>query len=79
LASSPPDHTTLGDLLTESRKPMAKTIAKPRVFLDAEAKRNAGGNGIQPSRAGANKNPEANAVLLYARLCPFCRKARGKI
>ena len=28
---------------------MAKTIVKPRIFLDAEAKRNAGGNGIQPT------------------------------
>ena len=34
---------TLADVRSDSRKPMAKTIVKLRAFLDAEAKRNAGG------------------------------------
>jgi hypothetical protein len=41
-------HLTLADVRSDSRKPMAKTMAKLRAFLDAEAKRNAGGNGIKP-------------------------------
>ena len=34
---------TLADVRSDSRKPMAKTMVKLRAFLDAEAKRNAGG------------------------------------
>jgi len=41
-------HLTLVDVLADNRKPMARTMAKPgAAFLDAEAKRNADGNGIR--------------------------------
>ena len=41
-------HLTLADVLANSLRPMARTIAKLRALLDAGAKRNAGGNGIRP-------------------------------
>ena len=40
-------HLTLADVPSDSRQPMAKTMVKLRAFLDAEAKRDAGGNGIK--------------------------------
>jgi hypothetical protein len=49
-----------------------------RSFLDAEAKRPAG-NGIRPIGRMAMKIVMPRRELLYARLCPFCRKARGEI
>jgi transcriptional regulator with XRE-family HTH domain len=69
-------NVTLRDLLSGNRQPAAKTLAKLRRFLDVEGKRNRAGTGsvgliplpIKPLR-----------YLLYTRLSPLCRKARGKI
>jgi hypothetical protein len=70
---------TLADVLSDSRQPMTKTLAKLRTFLDAEAKRNAAGNGIRPTEPVPMKILKPTRYSLYLRLCPFCRKARGKI
>jgi hypothetical protein len=72
-------HLTLADVLSDSRQPMAKTMMKLRAFLDAEAKRNAGSNGIKPTEPEPMKILKPTRYSLYTRLCPFCRKARGKI
>ena len=58
---------------------MAQTLAKVRPFLAAEAKRNADGNGIRPIERVPFKIVRPVQQLQYARFCPFCRKARGKI
>src|SRR5882724_1500182 len=58
---------------------MAQTLAKVRPFLAAEAKRNADGNGIRPIERVPFKIVRPVQQLRYARFCPFCRKARGKI
>jgi hypothetical protein len=47
------------------------------MFLDAEAKRQAQGNGIRPTEPVPIKIVMPRRQLLYSRLCPFCRKARG--
>jgi hypothetical protein len=49
------------------------------MFLDAEAKRQAQGNGIRPTEPVPIKIVMPRRQLLYSRLCPFCRKARGEI
>jgi hypothetical protein len=54
-------------------------MVKLRAFLDAEAKRNAGGNGIKRTEPVPMKILKPTRYSLYVRLCPFCRKARGKI
>jgi hypothetical protein len=72
-------HLTLADMLANSRRPLSRTIAKLRAFLDGEAKRNAGGNGIKPTEPVPVKIRKPTRYSLYMRLCPFCRKARGKI
>jgi hypothetical protein len=41
--------------------------------------RNAGGNGIRPTEPGPMKIVNPTRYSLYARICPFCRKTRGKI
>jgi hypothetical protein len=48
---------------------MAKTMVKLRAFLDAEAKRNAGGNGIKPIERVPIQIVVPRRELLYARLC----------
>jgi hypothetical protein len=58
---------------------MAKTMVKLRAFLDAEAKRHSGSNGIKPTEPVPMKILKPTRYSLYTRLCPFCRKARGKI
>ena len=58
---------------------MAKTMVKLRAFLDAEAKRHSGGNGIKPTEPVPMKILKPTRYSLYTRLCPFCRKAQGKI
>jgi hypothetical protein len=70
---------TFGDWLTGDRQPMGKSLAKLRTFLDAEAKRNATSNGIRPIERVPLKIVLPLRKLHYARLCPFCRKTRGKI
>ena|SRR5258707_3807029 len=69
---------TFADWLTGDRQPMGKSLGKLRKFLDAEAKRSAG-NGIKPIERVPLKIVWSRRQLHYARLCPFCRKARGKI
>src|SRR5258707_15207451 len=54
-------------------------MVKLRAFLDAEAKRNAGGNGIKRTEPVPIKILKPTRYSLYVRLCPCCRKARGKI
>jgi len=54
-------------------------LARFRTFLDAEAKRPAQGDGIKPIERVPFKIVKRVQQLRYARLCPFCRKARGKI
>jgi hypothetical protein len=70
-------HLTLADLLANGRRPLARTIAKLRAFLDAEGKRNAGGEGIKPTEPVPMKVLKPTRYSLYMRLCPFSRKERS--
>ena len=70
---------TLLDWLTGKYEPNHDSLAKLRAFLNAEAKRNATGDGIRPIERVPLKIVLPLRKLHYARLCPFCRKARGKI
>jgi transcriptional regulator with XRE-family HTH domain len=65
--------------LSGRRKPKAKSLAKLRRFLDAEAKRPLQGDGIRPIETVPYKIVRPLQRVRYARLCPFCRKERGKI
>jgi hypothetical protein len=69
---------TFADWLSGDRQPMGKSLEKLRKFLDAKAKRNIG-DGIKPTERVPFKIVLPVKQLRYARLCPFCRKARGKI
>ena len=65
--------------LSGRRQPKAKSLAKLRRFLDNQAKRPAQGDGIRPIELAPYKIIRPLQQVRYARLCPFCRKARGKI
>src|SRR6266481_5562331 len=65
--------------LSARRQPKAQSLAKLRRFLDAEAKRPAQGDGIRPIEHVPYKIIRPIQQVRYARLCPFCRKERGKI
>jgi transcriptional regulator with XRE-family HTH domain len=65
--------------LAGKSQPKAQSLAKLRRFLDAEAKRPAQGDGIRPIEGVPYKVIKPIQQVRYARLCPFCRKARGKI
>ena len=65
--------------LSGRRQPKPKSLAKLRRFLDAEAKRPLQGDGIRPVEPVPYKITRPLQQVRYARLCPFCRKARGKI
>jgi transcriptional regulator with XRE-family HTH domain len=65
--------------LSGRRQPKAPSLAKLRRFLDEEAKRPAQGDGIRPIEPVPYKIIRPLQQVRYARLCPFCRKARGKI
>ncbi len=65
--------------LSGRRQPKAPSLAKLRRFLDAEAKRPTQGNGIRPVGPLRYKITKPIQQVRYARLCPFCRKERGKI
>jgi hypothetical protein len=69
---------TLADWLGGYREPTGKSLSKLRAFLDAEARRTAGG-GIRPIERVLLKIVKPAKQVRYARLCPFCRKVRGKI
>jgi transcriptional regulator with XRE-family HTH domain len=65
--------------LSGRRQPKAPSLAKLRRFLDAEAKRPLQGDGIRPVEPVPYKIIKPIQQVRYARICPFCRKARGKI
>jgi len=71
--------STASGWLAGKRLPMPTTLAKLRTFLNAEAKRNVAGDGIKPIEPVRLRIARPVQQLRYARLCPFCRKARGKI
>lgn len=73
------DFNTLAFVLADKVKPKARTIARLRVFLDADAKRHGDGNGIRPIERVPFKIVKPAKQERYARVCPFCRKARDKI
>src|SRR5260221_11185858 len=70
---------TIWAWLSGRREPKAQSLAKLRRFLDAEAKRPLQGDGIRPVEPVPYKIPRPIQQVRYARLCPFCRQARGKI
>src|SRR5258706_10848459 len=65
--------------LSGRRRPKAMSLAKLRRFLDNEAKRPAPSDGIRPIETVPYKIIRPLQQVRYARLCPFCRKERGKI
>jgi transcriptional regulator with XRE-family HTH domain len=65
--------------LAGKSQPKAKSLAKLLRFLDEEAKRPAQGDGIRPIEPVPYKIIRPLQQVRYARICPFCRKARGKI
>src|SRR5258708_1317873 len=65
--------------LSGRRQPKAKSLMKLRRFLDAEAKRPLQGDGIRPIETVPYKIIKPTQQVRYARRCPFCRQARGKI
>jgi transcriptional regulator with XRE-family HTH domain len=70
---------TIWDWLSDKNQPKPKSLMKLRRFLDAEAKRPLQGDGIRPVEPVPYKITRPLQQVRYARLCPFCRKARGKI
>jgi transcriptional regulator with XRE-family HTH domain len=69
---------TIGDWLSGRHPPKPTSLAKLRRFLDAEAKRPLQGDGIRPVEPVPYKIIRPIQQVRYARLCPFCRKERGK-
>src|SRR6266446_758127 len=65
--------------LTGKQPPAARSLVRLPAFLDAEAKRPLQGDGIRPIEPVPYKIIRPIQQVRYARLCPFCRKARGKI
>jgi len=65
--------------LSYKSQPSAKSLAKLRRFLDAEAKRPPQGDGIRPIETVPYKIIRPLQQVRYAGLCPFCRTERGKI
>src|SRR5258705_10343034 len=65
--------------LSGRHQPKAQSLARLRRFLDAEAKRPLQGDGIRPVESVPYKIVRPLQQVRYAQLCPFCRKARGKI
>jgi hypothetical protein len=70
---------TIWDWLAGKSQPKAKSLMKLRRFLHTEAKRPAHGDWIRPIETVPYKIIRPLQQVRYARLCPFCRKARGKI
>jgi transcriptional regulator with XRE-family HTH domain len=70
---------TIGDWLSGRHPPKATSLAKLRRFLDNEARLPAQGDGIRPVEPVPYKTTRPVSQVRYARICPFCRKARGKI
>ena len=70
---------TIWDWLSGRSQPKAPSLPKLRRFLDNEAKRPAQGDGIRPVEPVPYKIIRPIQQVRYARICAFCRKARGKI
>jgi transcriptional regulator with XRE-family HTH domain len=70
---------TLSDWLAGKRHPKPESLAKLRAFLNTESKRNAAGKGIRPIERAPFKITKPAQQVRYARICPFCRKSRGRI
>jgi hypothetical protein len=70
--------STLSDWLAGKHDPMGNSLAKLRAFLHHEAKPSTS-NEIRPIERVPMKIVTPRRELLYARLCPFCPKAPGKI
>jgi transcriptional regulator with XRE-family HTH domain len=69
---------TIWDWFAGRCQPKAQSLAKLRRFLDSEGKRPAQGDGIRPIETAPYKIIRPISQVRYARLCPFCRKERGK-
>src|ERR1700747_2337366 len=65
--------------LSGRRQPKPKSLGKLRRFRDNEAKRPPQGDGIRPVETVPYKIIRPLQQVRYARICPFCRQARGKI
>src|SRR5258707_8547457 len=72
-------NVTFRDLLSGNRQQTARTLAKLRNFLDAEAKRNRAGNGIKPTEPMPIRTIKTAALFTMRGFAPFCRKACGEI
>ena len=70
---------TIWSWLAGKCQPKAQSLAKLRRVLDNEAKRQPQGDGIRPIEHVPFKIVKPVQQVRYARICPFCRKARGKI
>jgi transcriptional regulator with XRE-family HTH domain len=71
--------TLLSDWLNGKCQPRHESLTKLRAFLDAEAKL-ANGDGVRPiEQPVPYKIVKPIQQVRYARICPFCRKAWGKI
>jgi transcriptional regulator with XRE-family HTH domain len=70
---------TIWDWLFGKSQLKAKSLAKLRRFLDEEAKLQPQGDGIRPIEPVPYKIIRPIQQVRYARICPFCRRARGKI
>jgi transcriptional regulator with XRE-family HTH domain len=70
---------TIWDWLSGRSQPKAKSLAKLRRFLDEEAKRPVQGDGTRSIEIVPYKIIRPLQRVRYARLCPFCRKARSEI
>jgi transcriptional regulator with XRE-family HTH domain len=71
--------TTICAWFAGKQRPSAELVALLRAFFDAEAKRPLQGDGIRPVESVPYKITKPLQQVRYARICPFCRKARGKI
>ena len=70
---------TIWDWLSGRSQPKAKSLAKLRRFLDQEAKRPVQGDETRSIEIVPYKIIRPLQRVRYARLCPFCRKARSEI
>src|SRR5258708_23257311 len=71
--------TTICAWLAGKQRPSAEPVSRLRAFFDAEAKRPLQGDGIRSVESVPYKITKPLQQVRYARICPFCRKARGKI
>jgi hypothetical protein len=70
---------TMWDWFAGRCEPKAQSFGKLRRFLDKEANRQPQGDGIRPVEPVPYKIIRPIQQVRYARICPFCRKERGKI